>query len=113
MSPLCPPPARVPHAWNDASVDTDAWEQAGLYDPAGAGADERLALLVYLSERGATVEQMSEAHRLGGLPAVAGDLVVAASAPSVPVSVEEVAARLGVPVERVQRVLLSVGLPVE
>jgi hypothetical protein len=91
-------------------VDTEAWEQAGIFDPDAPGADDRHALLEYLTERGATIAQMSEAQRLGGLPGVAGDLVVGPTTPQV--TVEEVAALLGVPVERVLRVLLSVGLPV-
>jgi adenylate cyclase len=91
-------------------VDTKEWEAAGLYQPDDPGADDRLALLEYLTARGATVEQMVEAHRLGSLPAVAGDLVVAA--PPATLTLEEVAARCGITVERVQRVLLAVGLPV-
>jgi class 3 adenylate cyclase len=91
-------------------VDANAWEAAGLYDPGTEGTDERLALLEYLSARGATVEQMVEANGLGGLPAVAGDLVLARQPASQ--SVEEVASRCGVPLETVQRVLLAAGLPV-
>lgn len=90
-------------------MQTDAWEEAGLYCPDAPEADERRALLEYLTDRGATIEQMVEAHRLGSLPAVAGDLVVGPTAASL--SVEEVAALGGVPVERVQRVLLAAGLP--
>jgi adenylate cyclase len=92
-------------------MDLEGWETVGLYDPGAPGAEERLALLEYLTERGATVEQMVEAHRLGSLPAVAGDLVLQRS-PST-VSVEEVAAECGLPVERVLRILLSLGLPMD
>ena len=53
----------------------DAWRDAGLYDPDGPGAADRLALLQYLTEHGATVEQMVVAHRMGTLPGVASDLV--------------------------------------
>ena len=56
--------------------DTGPWERAGLYDPDEPDADERLALLQYLSDRGATIDQMVEAHAQGSLPAVASDLVV-------------------------------------
>jgi adenylate cyclase len=92
-------------------MDLEGWEAVGLYDPGAPGAEERLALLEFLTERGATVEQMVEAHRLGSLPAVAGDLVLQRS-PST-VSVEEVAALCGLPVERVLRILLSLGLPMD
>jgi adenylate cyclase len=90
-------------------VNTDAWEKAGLFEPDEPGAEERRALLEYLTERGATLEQMVEAHQQGSLPAVAGDLVVG-TAPATS-SVSEVAARTGVSVERVQRILLASGLP--
>ena len=103
--------SRVPPIpWNDEPVDTEAWEEAGLYSPDASGADERRVLLEYLTARGATLEQMVEAHQLGSLPAVAGSLVMDGEPATL--SVGDLAARCGVPVERVQRVLLAVGLPV-
>ena len=95
---------------SDESADSEAWEAAGLWDPAASGADERRALLEYLTERGATLEQMMEAHRLESLRAVAGDLVRGTKPATL--SVGEVATRSAVPVERVLRVLLAAGLPV-
>jgi adenylate cyclase len=92
-------------------MDTEAWAQAGLYLPDAPEADERLALLEFLTARGATVDQMVEAHRLGGLPALAGDLVFEAERRSVPLG--ELAAEAGVAVERMQRVLLAAGLPAQ
>ncbi len=89
-------------------MDTDAWEAAGIYDPDAPNAAERLALLEYLSARGATLAQLVEGDRLTTLPAVAGDLVLATHRPTL--SVEELAARCGVPVELVERVLLAAGL---
>jgi adenylate cyclase len=100
----------VGDACDDEWVDTGAWQQAGLYDPDATGAEERRALLEYLADRGATLDQLIEAHRLGNLPAVAGDLVLRATPASL--SIAEVAARSGVPVERVARILLASGLPV-
>ena len=91
-------------------MDTDTWEEAGLYRPEDSRADDRRALLEYLTARGATVEQMVEAHRLESLPGVAGDLVRGPKPATL--SVGEVATRSGVPVERVLRVLLAAGLPV-
>jgi adenylate cyclase len=90
-------------------ADRDAWEGAGLYQPGDPQADERRALLEYLTARGATVAQMVEAQRTGSLPALAGDLVLGAGTATV--SVQEMADRSGVPVERAQRVLLANGLP--
>jgi len=91
-------------------VDTDTWEKADLYDPDDPGADGRRALLEYLTARGATLDQMTEAHRLGRLPAVAGDL--ARGPKPATLSVEAAATRSSVPVERILRVLLAAGLPV-
>jgi adenylate cyclase len=90
--------------------DYDRWREAGLYDPDDPNAGERLALLRYLSERGATIDQMVEAHAQGNLPAVASDLVVRKNE-LVPVS--EVAAQSGVSLDRVLRVLLAAGIPAE
>lgn len=91
-------------------MDTDSWEAAGLYQPDSAGAGERRALLEHLVSRGATLEEMVEAHQLGGLPALAGYLV--RGRPPDLRSVAELAAQSGVPVERLRRVLLAAGLPV-
>jgi adenylate cyclase len=91
-------------------VDTAEWVAAGLYSPDAPRAPERLALLTYLTERGATIEQMQEAARLEILPAVAGDLALGTSDANL--SVEELAARCRVTAEHIQRVLLAAGLPV-
>ncbi len=96
--------------WNDGPVDIDDWEQAGLYRPEGPGAEERRLLLRFLTERGATLEQMIEAHRLGSLPGLTSSLVLGAATRTV--SVEELAARCHVSEERVRRVLLAAGVPV-
>jgi adenylate cyclase len=96
--------------WNYGRVDTRDWEKAGLYQPAAPDAAERRVLLEYLVDRGATIAQMVEAHRLGSLPGLAGELALGPEAPLV--SVEDLAARCGVPAERVRRVMLAAGLPV-
>ncbi|MGH8997098.1 MAG: adenylate/guanylate cyclase domain-containing protein [Acidimicrobiales bacterium] len=91
-------------------MDTSAWEAAGLYDPGSPAAAERQALLQYLTDRGATIEQMVEAERLDALPALAGELVRRRSVSLV--TVEELAARCGASPETVQRILLAAGIPV-
>src|SRR5271156_5753222 len=91
-------------------MDSEGWKQAGLYEEEAAAAAERRALLEYLTVRGATIDQMVEAHRFGRLPAVAGDLVMGNEPETL--SVQEVAERCGVPVERVQRVSLALGFSV-
>ena len=62
-------------------MDAELWERVGLYDPLDPTSAERLALLDYLTERGATIEQMVEAHRMGTLPGVAGNLVTQGKTP--------------------------------
>jgi adenylate cyclase len=89
--------------------DTGPWEWAGLYDPAEVNARERLALLEYLTRRGATIEQMVGAHRVGALPGLAGDLVTQGATVLVPL--EEIASRSGVELPRVRRALLAAGIP--
>jgi adenylate cyclase len=91
------------------SSDSGTWERAGLYDPAEPNAQERLALLEYLTRRGATIEQMVEAHRVGALPGVAGDLVTQGTTTLVPL--EEIARRSAVGLPEVRRVLLAAGIP--
>jgi adenylate cyclase len=91
------------------TVNTSDWETAGLYDPDAPEADDRRALLEYLTARGASLEQMAEAHRLGSLPAVAGELATETDVPQV--TVKEIAERSGIDVPRVQRALLAAGIP--
>jgi class 3 adenylate cyclase len=89
----------------------DVWRDAGLYDPDDTAAQERLAVLEYLTERGATVEQMVEANRMGTLYGVAADLVTQGR--SEEITVAEVAARADVPAARVMRTLLAAGIPAQ
>ena len=91
------------------TVNTPEWEAAGLYDPDAPEAEDRLALLEYLTARGASLEQMVEAHRLGALPGLASGLVTRVDAPLVPV--KEIAERSGVAEPRVLRALLAAGIP--
>ncbi len=89
----------------------DRWQEAGLYDPLDPAAAERLALLEYLTERGATIEQMVEAHRTGTLPGVAGELVTQGRTETA--TVADIAERSGLPVPRVLRALLAAGIPAQ
>jgi class 3 adenylate cyclase len=89
-------------------METQRWEHAGLYDPASSDAAERRELLEYLTARGASVEEMVDAARLGGLAELAGRLLRRGHGR---VSVEVLAARHGIPVDTVRRLLLAAGLP--
>jgi adenylate cyclase len=89
----------------------ESWQEAGLYDPLDPAAAERLALLEYLTERGATIEQMVDAHARGTLPSVAGELVTQGRTQMV--TVADIAERSGFPVQSVMRALLAAGIPAQ
>jgi adenylate cyclase len=93
------------------AADEERWKDAGLYDPNDPAGAERLSLLRYLTERGATMDEMLEAHRNRALPGVAGDLVIRTRTPTL--GVHELAERSDVPVSRVLRVLLAAGIPAQ
>lgn len=83
-------------------------EAAGLYDASAPDAAERLALIEWLIEQGATVEHMSRAARSGSLQGVAGDL---GRARGTRLTLAEAAARARMPAERVEMIRLAIGLP--
>ncbi len=91
-------------------MDVRSWEEAGLYDPSSPRAADRLALLEYLTERGATLAQMVDAHATGTLPGLAGDLVTQGTPMA---TVTEIAARSGQPLPLVLRALLAAGIPAQ
>jgi adenylate cyclase len=84
------------------------FEAAGLYDPAAPTAPDRLALLEWLAECGATLPQMVDALHEGSLYTLAGDLALDAGRH---LTLSEVAALAGVSPERIEQIRLSVGLP--
>ena len=84
---------------------------AGLYDPGAENAPMRLELLVHLSDRGATIEQMIEADRGERLVALVADLKMFDF--GIPMTVEQVAEACHVSIDRVMRVRLASGLPAE
>jgi adenylate cyclase len=81
----------------------------GLYDPTAPDAADRLALLEWLGDHGATIEQMVRAARAGSLTEVATEL---GRARGPRLTLEEASARAGVPVEQIKSILFAVGLPV-
>jgi adenylate cyclase len=110
---VAPADAPVPVTPVDPAPDdvVAEWERADLYDPADPRAEERRALLEFLARRGATIQQMVEAHAVGTLPGLAGNLVTGAEPVTVPVRV--IAERQGVPGARVLRVLQAAGISAE
>jgi class 3 adenylate cyclase len=90
-----------------ADRDTQAFEAAGLYDPSDPNAEDRLALLRRLVGRGLTLDEMVAAHQRGALHAAWTDLHVR---PGRVVDAPTVAARVGIPVELLHRILLASGV---
>ena len=84
------------------------FEAAGLYDPKAANAAERLELLEFLAARGASLEQMTNAARVGLLTALAADLLLKRGQRH---GLAEVVALTGLSEERVRELSLAVGLP--
>jgi len=89
-------------------VDEGAWVEAGLYDPAAAGADQRRELLAFLTEQGCSVEEMVAAHTKGRLFALAGDRLIRPDRDRY--DLHEVAEIVGHPPERVRALWRAFGL---
>ena len=85
-------------------------EAAGLYDPTAADAADRLELIEWLTDHGATMEQMTRFNRSGSLLGVANDLGRAGGAR---LTLEEAAARTGLSAQQIEDVLFAVGLPLD
>ncbi|HEY7133800.1 MAG TPA: adenylate/guanylate cyclase domain-containing protein [Acidimicrobiia bacterium] len=91
-------------------IDIAELESHGLYDPAAPDADEQRALLQYLVSEGVALDDMVEAHRIGRLPFVAGDIHIR---PGVPVyTINEVATKTGVDAGLLMRVWRASGFAI-
>jgi class 3 adenylate cyclase len=93
----------------DAYMDAETWEKAGLYDPAADNAADRLALLRYLADEGCDLEEMLDAESRDRLFALAGDRIIRPSRPRW--DCESAAAELGTDAETVSRTWRAFGLP--
>ena len=87
----------------------EEFEQVGLYDPDAPDAFDRLALLEWLVERGFAVDEIVSAAAVGTLNRLAADRAVK---PGPRITLEELVARSGMPVERIGQILRAAGLPV-
>lgn len=94
-----------------AGTDDEAatWAAAGLYDPHGENASARLELLRWISDHGATIEQMQAACAAGQLSSLVGDLSLR---PGPRRTVEQVAALIGMDAALVAEVRRAAGFPV-
>jgi class 3 adenylate cyclase len=93
----------------DVEPDVEKLVAAGLYDPGAPAATDRLGLLRYLIEEGATIDEMVESARNGNLTSLVTDQRLQRGA----LSATDLAERVGVPVEDVVEVfrLLGVAVP--
>ncbi|MCU0269545.1 MAG: adenylate/guanylate cyclase domain-containing protein [Acidimicrobiales bacterium] len=109
VTPRTPDPRA---AGDDAAPDEDAvtaFREVGLYDPAAPGASDRLALLTYLDGLGVPLEAMAAADNDDELAALASDQLLR---PAGELTLAELAARLGEPVDDVTYRIRATGLPV-
>jgi adenylate cyclase len=92
-------------------VDPDEreWAERGLYDPHAPAAADRLATLRYLSERGATADDLAAAVAERNLPGLAGQLFQRRRPR---ITTREAAQRAGIPIELAQQVSRTAGLGV-
>jgi adenylate cyclase len=87
-------------------ADAQAWQAAGLYDPAASNADDRLGVLRFLTSRGATLDELRDAAAGDGLPPLAGYLYQRRER----LTPREVAAQAGQPLDFVLAVVRASGL---
>jgi adenylate cyclase len=85
-------------------------EAAGVYDPAAPDADDRLRLIEWLADHGATIEQMARYARAGALIALATEL---GRARGPRLGLEEASARVGLSAKQIEDVVFAVGLPLD
>jgi class 3 adenylate cyclase len=91
-------------------MDAAAWEKAGLYDPDAPGASTRRALRAHLSGAGVTLEELRAAASAGELVTAFADKMLRGPRT---LSARALAAETGIPLERVLRIWLAMGLPVD
>jgi len=84
--------------------------EAGLYDPAAPNADDRRALLEFLTEQGCTLDEMVQANARGRLFGLAGDRKVRPGRDTL--TLREVAEHTGTDVGLVTRLWQAYGLPI-
>jgi len=81
-------------------LDVEKLIETGLYDPLAPNANDRLALLQYLADEGATIDEMVESARNGNLTSLVTDQRFQRGA----LSAADMAERVGVPVDDVVEV---------
>jgi adenylate cyclase len=91
-------------------IDLSEFEARGLYDPNAPNAADRRALLEWLVRRGISVDDIAQVlERRRSITAVAGDLQLRQGPRH---TAREVSERVGLPIDKIRRISLAVGLPV-
>lgn len=88
-------------------MDLHQFEAVGLYDPRSPKAAERRELIEWLVGRGVTIDQMVHATRVATLTGLAGDLTLR---PGSRHTLEEIAARIGLPIRELEEIRRAIGL---
>lgn len=86
----------------------EEFEAAGLLDPSAPSADVRRELLDWLAHLGFSVAEMVAADQAGELSALVGDRLARRG---LTITMADVSARTGLPVDRLVDVRLAAGLP--
>ena len=90
-------------------MDAAEYEARGLYDPNSPNAADRLALLEWLAEQGATIDQMVDAKKHDHLTGLAGDLALR---PGKRLTPSEFAEQTQLSVDDVLSLALAIGRPI-
>ena len=91
-------------------MDVAGWQAHGLYNPEAEDANTRLALLRHLADGGVTLDEMVDADTRGELVTALADKLLRGMRT---VSASQLAARTGIPLDRVMRIWLAMGLPID
>jgi adenylate cyclase len=91
-----------------SSVEDDArlWQRLGFYDPNSTGAADRLAILRFLTDRGATVEDLGRS--ISDLPALVNELRMRQPR----LSLRSIAERSGLPIDVAEQIARAGGFVV-
>ncbi len=92
----------------DDADSTDAWIEAGLYDPSSPAAHQRFELLAWLASLGISLDQMVTAKADSQLRALAGDIALR---PGPRTSLRQIAELIGTTVASINDVRRASGLP--
>ena len=91
------------------TLDAARFQELGLFDPNGEGAEDALAVLEYVAGLGATEEELLEAQERGSLGDLALSLVL--RPPGELLTFEEGVERAGIDIDDAARMIRALGFP--